>query len=47
MVIAIHIYLTMDICFEKWIGFERINIACPRSIVEECMNRIKVAFENK
>ena len=32
---------------EEGSGFERINIACPRSIVEECMNRIKVAFENK
>ena len=32
---------------EEGSGFERINIACPRSIVEECMNRIKVAFENR
>ena len=32
---------------EEGRGFERINIACPRSIVEECMNRIKVAFENR
>ena len=22
-------------------GFERVNVACPRSILEECMNRIK------
>lgn len=26
-------------------GFERINVAAPRQIIEECMNRINVAFK--
>ena len=26
-------------------GFERINIACPRSILEEAFNNLKKAFE--
>jgi cystathionine beta-lyase len=25
--------------------FERINIACPRSILEQAMNRLKEAFK--
>lgn len=32
---------------EEGIGFERINVASPRSIIEDCMNRIKVGFEGK
>lgn len=30
---------------EEGAGFERINVASPRSIIEECMNRIRSAFE--
>lgn len=30
---------------EEGIGFERINVASPISIIEECMNRIKNAFD--
>lgn len=26
-------------------GFERINVACPRSILEECMERIRIALK--
>ena len=26
-------------------GFERINVACPRSIIKECMNRIRLALK--
>ena len=26
-------------------GFERINVACPRSIIEECMDRIRLALK--
>jgi len=39
--------------FEGWLfgkgghGFERINIACPRPILEEALNRIAKALENK
>lgn len=29
---------------EEGVGFERINAACPRTIVETCMNRIKAAL---
>ena len=28
-------------------GFERINVASPRSVIEECMNRIRTAFEEE
>lgn len=28
-------------------GFERINIACPRSVVEDCMKRIQSALEEE
>ena len=28
-------------------GFERINIATPRSVVEDCMNRILKAFKEE
>ncbi len=33
---------------EEGIGFERINVACPRSILSECLKRMKEAlsFEN-
>lgn len=27
-------------------GFERINIACPRSILKEALKRIKVAIKS-
>ncbi|KAB1439402.1 MalY/PatB family protein [Candidatus Galacturonibacter soehngenii] len=30
---------------EEGKGFQRINIACPRSVLEEAMNRIKFAFK--
>ena len=30
---------------EEGKGFARMNVACPRSIVEEACNRIKKAFE--
>ena len=30
---------------EEGIGFERINVAAPRSMVEECMRRIREAVE--
>lgn len=30
---------------EEGIGFERINVAAPRSTVEQCMERIRAAFE--
>ncbi len=30
---------------EEGIGFERINVASPRSVIEECMNRLKNALE--
>ena len=26
-------------------GFQRINVACPRSILEEAMERLKEAFQ--
>lgn len=32
---------------EEGSGFERINIACRRELVEECMNRIKKVFEER
>lgn len=32
---------------EEGSGFERINIACPRCIIEECMNRINNAFKDR
>lgn len=28
-------------------GFERINIATPRSVVEDCMDRILKAFKEE
>lgn len=30
---------------EEGIGFERINVACPRSILEECMERIEKSLK--
>ena len=32
---------------EEGRGFERINVASPRSVIEECMNRIRTAFEEE
>ena len=32
---------------EAGCGFERINVASPRSVIEECMNRIRTAFEEE
>ena len=32
---------------EEGIGFERINVACPRSIVKECMERMAKVLEGK
>ena len=32
---------------EEGIGFERINVACPRSIVKECMERMAQVLEGK
>ena len=32
---------------EEGSGFERINIACSRELIKECMNRIKNAFEGR
>lgn len=29
---------------EEGRGFERINVACPRSVLEECLNRMKKGF---
>ena len=31
---------------EEGSGWERINVACPRSILEECMNRMKEVILN-
>lgn len=31
---------------EEGSGFERINIACPRKLIEECMNRIYTVFKD-
>lgn len=31
---------------EEGIGFQRINVACPRSIVVKCMEAIKIALDN-
>ena len=36
-----------DIFGEEGRGFERINVASPRSVIEECMNRIRTAFEEE
>ena len=32
---------------EAGTGFERINAACPRSILEDCLNRMKDALLNQ
>lgn len=32
---------------EEGNGFERINVACPQSILKECLQRMKTALENK
>ena len=32
---------------EEGRGFERINVASPRSVIEECMNRIRTAVEEE
>ena len=29
---------------EAGTGYERINIACPRATLEECLNRLRKAF---
>ncbi|HIE0086918.1 TPA: cystathionine beta-lyase, partial [Clostridioides difficile] len=31
---------------KEGIGFERINVACPQSLLKECMDRLKTIFEN-
>lgn len=31
---------------KEGIGFERINVACPQSLLKECMDRLKATFEN-
>ncbi|AVD37471.1 MalY/PatB family protein [Clostridioides difficile] len=31
---------------KEGIGFERINVACPQSLLKECMGRLKTTFEN-
>jgi len=31
---------------KEGIGFERINAACPRSILKECLERIKKALDS-
>lgn len=35
----------MDFGLGKWNRFERMNIACPRYMVEEGMNRIEKAVK--
>ena len=32
---------------EEGIGFERINVACPRSIVRQCLERMAQVLEGK
>lgn len=40
-------YYLMKVIFGKeGIGFERINVACPQSLLKECMDRLKTIFEN-
>lgn len=36
---------TGDMFGESGAGFERINAACPRSTIEECMRRLKAAYD--
>ena len=31
---------------EEGSGFERINVACARSVLTDCMERIKAALDN-
>ncbi|UWD50091.1 pyridoxal phosphate-dependent aminotransferase [Clostridioides difficile] len=31
---------------KEGIGFERINVACPQSLLKECMDRLKTTFES-
>jgi len=40
-----NIYLSDGVIFgDNGKGFQRINVACPRSIIEECMSRLKEVF---
>ena len=28
-------------------GFERVNIACPKAVLEQAMQRLEIALQNK
>lgn len=43
-----HLWLDRGSMFGKeGIGFQRINIACPRQILERALNQLKIAIENR